>query len=348
MMPARGYAAHSGRAPLTPFDFERRDVGTRDVLIEIDACGVCHSDIHQAESDWGPDIFPMVPGHEIVGTVIEVGQEVTRYSVGDRVGVGCYVASCGDCDACGAGDENYCPDWSTTYNGYERDGLTPTFGGYSDRIVVDEHYVLSIPEGPDTYAVAPLLCAGITVYPPLKQYAGPGKEIGVIGLGGLGHVAVRIAKAMGSRVTVFSHSPSKEADALRLGADAFVVSSDRAALKPLRLSFDMILHSVAAAVDIDTFLGLLKTRGTLAIVGLPVEPLTFDAGSLVGEARAIVGAKLAGVEMTQEMLDFCAEHGIVADVEVIDISDINEAWQRVKDSDVRYRFVIDIAASLRD
>ena len=347
-MQARAYAAHEAGARLAPTTIDRREVGPRDVRIDIEACGVCHSDIHQAEADWGMDIFPMVPGHEIVGTVTQVGSDVTRHRLGDRVGVGCYVASCGDCDACGSGDENYCPDWSTTYNGYERDGVTPTYGGYSDHIVVDERYVLRIPEGPDTRAVAPLLCAGITVYPPLKDYAGPGKEIGVIGLGGLGHVAVRIAKAMGSRVTVFSHSPSKEADAKRLGADAFVVSSDRAAMKPLRMRFDMILHSVAAAVDIDAFLGLLKTRGTLAIVGLPVEPLTFDAGSLVGEARTIVGAKLAGVEATQEMLDFCAEHGIVADVEVIDIADINEAWQRVKDSDVRYRFVIDIAGSLRD
>ncbi|MGA1089978.1 MAG: NAD(P)-dependent alcohol dehydrogenase, partial [Candidatus Nanopelagicales bacterium] len=252
------------------------------------------------------------------------------------------------CPACEAGDENYCPDWSTTYNGYERDGVTPTYGGYADSIVVDEHYVLRIPEGPDTQAVAPLLCAGITVYPPLKDYAGPGKEIGVIGLGGLGHVAVRIAKAMGSRVTVFSHSPGKEADAKRLGADAFASSTDTSAFKAMRMSFDMILSTVSAPIDVDAYLGLLKTRGTLAIVGLPVEPLTFEAGNLVGEARTIVGAKLAGVDATQEMLDFCAEHGIVADVEVIDIADINEAWQRVKDSDVRYRFVIDIAGSLRD
>jgi uncharacterized zinc-type alcohol dehydrogenase-like protein len=347
-MQARAYVATTAGDPLTPTVIERREVGPRDVRIDIEACGVCHSDIHQAEGDWGPDVFPMVPGHEIVGTVTAIGSEVTKHRIGDRVGVGCYVASCRDCAACNAGDENYCPDWSTTYNGYERDGVTPTQGGYSDHIVVDEHYVLRIPEGPATQEVAPLLCAGITVYPPLKDFAGPGKEVGVIGLGGLGHVAVRIAKAMGSRVTVFSHSPGKEADAKRLGADAFVVSSDRAAMKALRMSFDVILHSVSAAVNIDAFLGLLKTRGTLAIVGLPVEPIQFDAGSLIGEARTIVGAKLGGIELTQEMLDFCAEHGIVADVEVIDIADINEAWQRVKDSDVRYRFVIDVAGSLRD
>ncbi|MGA0979937.1 MAG: NAD(P)-dependent alcohol dehydrogenase, partial [Candidatus Nanopelagicales bacterium] len=274
---------------------ERRNVGPRDVLIEIDACGVCHSDIHQAEADWGMDIFPMVPGHEIVGRVTAVGSDVTTHAIGDRVGVGCYVASCRACPACEAGDENYCPDWSTTYNGYERDGVTPTYGGYADSIVVDEHYVLRIPEGPDTQAVAPLLCAGITVYPPLKDYAGPGKEIGVIGLGGLGHVAVRIAKAMGSRVTVFSHSPGKEADAKRLGADAFASSTDTSAFKAMRMSFDMILSTVSAPIDVDAYLGLLKTRGTLAIVGLPVEPLTFEAGNLVGEARTIVGAKLAGV-----------------------------------------------------
>ena len=347
-MQAKAYAAAEAGARLVPMTIERRNVGPRDVLIEIDACGVCHSDIHQAEADWGMDIFPMVPGHEIVGRVTAVGSDVTTHAIGDRVGVGCYVASCRACPACEAGDENYCPDWSTTYNGYERDGVTPTYGGYADSIVVDEHYVLRIPEGPGTQAVAPLLCAGITVYPPLKDYAGPGKEIGVIGLGGLGHVAVRIAKAMGSRVTVFSHSPGKEADAKRLGADAFASSTDTSAFKAMRMSFDMILSTVSAPIDVDAYLGLLKTRGTLAIVGLPVEPLTFEAGNLVGEARTIVGAKLAGVDATQEMLDFCAEHGIVADVEVIDIADINEAWQRVKDSDVRYRFVIDIAGSLRD
>lgn len=347
-MQARAYAAAEAGARLAPTTIERREVGPRDVSIEIDACGVCHSDIHQAEADWGMDIFPMVPGHEIVGRITAVGSEVTKHQIGDRVGVGCYVASCGTCAACEAGDENYCPDWSTTYNGYERDGVTPTYGGYSDHIVVDEHYVLRIPENADTQAVAPLLCAGITVYPPLKDYAGPGKEIGVIGLGGLGHVAVRIAKAMGSRVTVFSHSPSKEADARKLGADAFASSTDTSAFKAMRMSFDMILSTVSAPIDVDAYLGLLKTRGTLSIVGLPVEPLTFEAGNLVGEARTIVGAKLAGVDATQEMLDFCAEHGIVADIEVIDIADINEAWQRVKDSDVRYRFVIDIAGSLRD
>ncbi|MFM9135031.1 MAG: NAD(P)-dependent alcohol dehydrogenase [bacterium] len=346
MMPARGYAAITSRSPLEPFAFERRDVGAHDVLIDIAACGVCHSDIHQAESDWGPDIFPMVPGHEVVGTVSEVGNDVTRFAVGDRVGIGCYVNSCGECEMCGAGDENHCPDWSTTYNGYERDGVTPTYGGYSDRIVVDEKYVLRIPEGPDTFEVAPLLCAGITVYPPLKEYAGPGREVAIVGLGGLGHVAVRIAKAMGSRVTVISHSPGKEADAKRLGADAFVATSDPGALKPLRTSFDMVLSTVSSGIDLDAYLRTLKTRGTFVIVGLPVEEMSFNAGTLVEEARAIVGAKLAGIEMTQEMLDFCAAHGIVADVEVIDFADINAAWERVKATDVRYRFVIDIAGTL--
>ncbi|MEK9736834.1 MAG: NAD(P)-dependent alcohol dehydrogenase, partial [Candidatus Nanopelagicales bacterium] len=335
-MLARAYGAATAGDRIAPMEVQRREVGPLDVRIDIDACGVCHSDIHQAEGDWGPDIFPMVPGHEIVGIVTEAGAEVTKYQVGDRVGVGCYVASCGSCEACQNGDENYCPTWSTTYNGYEQDGVTPTFGGYSDHIVVNENYVLRIPDGVDTQAVAPLLCAGITVYPPLKSYAGPGKEVGVIGLGGLGHVGVRIAKAMGSRVTVFSHSPCKEADARRIGADGFVATHDPSALKPLRMSFDMILSTVSASIDVDAYLNLLKNRGTLAIVGLPVQPLSFEAGNLVGEARTIVGAKLAGVATTQEMLDFCAEHGIVADVEVIDMADINEAWQRVKDSDVRY------------
>ena len=340
-MQARAYGALESKAPITAMTIERREVGPRDVLIDIAACGVCHSDIHQAESDWGPDIFPMVPGHEIVGTVAATGNEVTKFAVGDRVGVGCYVASCGECEMCDQGDHNHCPDWSTTYNGYEQDGETPTHGGYSDHIVVDEDYVLRIPEGPDTFAVAPLLCAGITVYPPLKEYAGPGKEVAIVGLGGLGHVGVRIAKAMGSRVTVLSHSPAKEADAMRLGADAFVATSDPHALKSLRKNFDMVLCTASSGVDVDAYLRTLKTRGTLAIVGLPVEDLTFNAGTLVEEARGIVGAKLAGIADTQEMLDFCAEHGVVADVEVIDIADINEAWQRVKDSDVRYRFVID-------
>lgn len=340
-MQARAYGAQHSGAPLAAMTIQRRDPGPRDVLIDIAACGVCHSDIHQAESDWGLDIFPMVPGHEIVGTVATIGSEVTKFAVGDRVGVGCYVASCGDCDMCDQGDHNHCPDWSTTYNGYEQDGETPTHGGYSDHIVVDEDYVLRIPEGPDTFAVAPLLCAGITVYPPLKQYAGPGKDVAVVGLGGLGHVGVRIAKAMGARVTVISHSPGKEADALRLGADAFVASSTPGALKQLRRSFDLVLCTASSGVDVDSYLTTLKTRGTLAIVGIPVEDLTFNAGNLIGGEKSIRGFVLAGISDTQEMLDFCAEHGVVADVEVIDIADINEAWQRVKDSDVRYRFVID-------
>ena len=340
-MQARAYGAQVSKAPLAPMTIERRDPGPRDVLIDIAACGVCHSDIHQAESDWGPDIFPMVPGHEIVGTVTKIGPDVTKFAVGDRVGVGCYVASCGKCDMCLQEDHNHCPDWSTTYNGYEQDGVTPTRGGYSDHIVVDQDYVLRIPEGPETFAVAPLLCAGITVYPPLKQFAGPGKNVAVVGLGGLGHVAVRIAKAMGARVTVISHSPGKEADALRLGADAFVATSKPNALKELRNSFDLVLCTASSGVDVDSYLKTLKTRGTLAIVGIPVEDLTFNAGNLIGGERSIKGYVLAGIADTQEMLDFCAEHGVVADVEVIDIADINEAWQRVKDSDVRYRFVID-------
>ena len=343
-MQARAYGAQTSKARLAPMTITRRDVGPRDVLIDIAACGVCHSDIHQAESDWGMDIFPMVPGHEIVGTVSAAGPEVTRFAVGDRVGVGCYVASCGECDMCDDGHHNLCPDWSTTYNGYERDGETPTHGGYSDRIVVDSDYVLRIPDGPDTFAVAPLLCAGITVYPPLKDHAGPGAEVAVVGLGGLGHVAVRIAKAMGSRVTVISHSPGKEADALRLGADAFVATSDPKALKALRDSFDLVLCTASSGVDVDGYLKTLRTRGTLAIIGIPVEDLTFNAGNLIGGARSIKGYMLAGVDATQEMLDFCAAHDIVANVEVIDIADINEAWQRVKDSDVRYRFVINTAS----
>ena len=340
-MQARAYGALESKAPITPMTIERREVGPRDVLIDIAACGVCHSDIHQAESDWGMDIFPMVPGHEIVGTVRELGGEVTTFAVGDRVGVGCYVASCGECDMCDRGHHNHCPDWSTTYNGYEQDRATPTYGGYSDHIVVDADYVLRIPDGPDTFAVAPLLCAGITVYPPLKDFAGPGKDVAVVGLGGLGHVGVRIAKAMGSRVTVISHSPSKEADALRLGADAFVATSDPKALKALRDSFDLVLCTASSGVDVDGYLKTLKTHGTLAIVGIPVEDLTFNVGNLIGGARSIKGYMLDGIEGTQEMLDFCATHGIVADVEVIPASQINEAWQRVKDSDVRYRFVID-------
>lgn len=345
-MRAQGYGAATKGARLGPMEFDRREVGPDDVLIDIVACGVCHSDIHQRDGDWGNDIFPMVPGHEIVGTVSEVGAGVADFSIGDRVGVGCYVDSCRECDGCTSGSEQYCSRNVPTYNGMHLDGTTPTFGGYSNRIVVDRAYVLRLPDGLDFLPAAPLLCAGITLYPPLRKFAGPDKRVAILGLGGLGHVGVRIARAMGSHVTVLSHSPGKEADALRLGADAFVCTSDRANLKPLHRSFDVIVSTLSSTFDIESYLRLLKVNGTMVLVGLPVESFTLSAGSLISAGLSLVGSMIGGVAETQEMLHFCAEHGILADVEVIDIADVNEAWERVLASDVRYRFVIDIAKSL--
>lgn len=341
----RGYAALSAKAPLGPFTFERRDPGPNDVVIKILYCGICHSDIHQARDEWGGSAFPMVPGHEIVGHVSAVGASVQRYKVGDAVGVGCFVDSCRDCAACRQGEEQYCDgQLAFTYNGIEKDGKTRTQGGYSDMIVVNEDYVLRIPPALPLDRAAPLLCAGITTYSPLKHWGvGPGQKVGVVGLGGLGHMAVKIAAALGAEVTVFSTSPSKEADARRLGAKNFAVSKDPKVFEGLAGRFDFIIDTVSAAHDLNQYLGLLRLDGTMVVVGVPEKPAEVAAFHLIGRRRTLAGSLIGGIRETQEMLDFCAEKGIASDVEVIPVQKINEAYERTVRADVKYRFVIDLA-----
>ena len=341
-MRVNAYAAPAAGQPLAPTVIERRDVGPDDVLIEIQYAGICHSDIHTVNGDWGPQPFPVVPGHEIVGTVAEVGSDVTRHQVGDRVGVGCMVNSCGECTNCRNGDEQYCLDGMVgTYAGTDRDGST-TQGGYSTHVVVDADFVLSLPDGLDPAAAAPLLCAGITTYSPLRRWgAGPGKQVAVVGLGGLGHMAVKIAHAMGAEVTVLSQSLKKQEDGLRLGADDYHATSDPETFDRLAGRFDLIVNTVSASIDVDAYLGLLAVDGTLVNVGAPAEPLSLNVFSLIGARRSYAGSMIGGVALTQEMLDFCAEHGIGAEVEVIAAKQVNEAYARVLASDVRYRFVID-------
>ena len=339
-----GYAAPAAKAPLGPFTFERRAPGPRDVLIDILFCGVCHSDIHQARDEWGGSIFPMVPGHEIVGKVAEVGNQVRKWKAGDTVGVGCFVDSDRECEACKAGEEQYCESGMTpTYNGYERDGKTPTYGGYSTRITVDENYVLRIPEGIPLDGAAPLLCAGITTYSPLRHFGvKPGDKVAVVGLGGLGHMGVKLAKALGAHVTVLSHSPGKRQDALRLGAEDFIATNDPAVFEKNAGRFDFILDTVSAKHDYGVYLGLLRRDGTMVLVGAPDEPSPLAAMPLLAKRRRLAGSAIGGIRETQEMLDFCAKHGIASDVEVIPIQKINEAYERTVRSDVKYRFVIDI------
>ena len=346
MIPTRGYAATDPKTPLGPFNFERRDPRPHDVLIEIAYCGVCHSDIHQARDEWGGSIFPMVPGHEIVGTVAGVGAEVSRWNVGDTVGVGVFVDSCRVCEACRAGEEQYCLEGMTvTYNGLERDGKTPTYGGYSERIVVDEAYVLRIPEGLPLDGAAPLLCAGITTYSPIRHFLGTpaGAQTAVVGLGGLGHMGVKFLHALGAHVTVLSHSPGKKDDARRLGADDFVATADDDVFEKNAGRFDFILDTVSASHDYNAYLRLLRRDGTMVIVGLP-DPSTLEPGALINKRRRLAGSVIGGIRETQEMLDFCAERGVASDVEVIRIQDVNEAYERTLKSDVRYRFVIDVAS----
>ncbi len=347
-MPTRGYAASDPTTPLRSFDFERRDPRPHDVLIEILHCGVCHSDIHQAHDEWGGSIFPMVPGHEIVGTVASVGADVSRWRVGQTVGVGVFVDSCRRCEACVAGEEQYCLEGMTvTYNGLERDGPTPTYGGYSERIVVDENYVLRIPDGIPLDGAAPLLCAGITTYSPIRHFGGDkAREAAVLGLGGLGHMGVKFLKAMGAQVTVLSHSPGKKDDALRLGADDFVATADEGVFEKNAGRFDFILDTVSASHDYNAYLRLLRRDATMVIVGLP-DPSTLEPGALINKRRRLAGSVIGGIRETQEMLDFCAEHSIASDIETIRIQDVNDAYERTMRSDVRYRFVIDLA-SLRD
>ncbi|STX06927.1 NAD(P)-dependent alcohol dehydrogenase [Kocuria rosea] len=344
MLTVNAYAAPSADAPLEPTTITRREVGPNDVLIEIAYAGICHSDIHTVNGDWGPQHYPLVPGHEIVGTVAEIGPEVTGHAVGDRVGVGCMVNSCGQCTTCRNGDEQYCAEGMVpTYGGADRDG-TITQGGYSTHVVVDAGFVLSVPESLDFAAVAPLLCAGITTYSPLRRWgAGPGRKVAVVGLGGLGHLAVKIAAAMGAEVTVLSQSLKKKEDGLRLGAEHYYATSDRAAFEQLAGSFDLVLNTVSAVIDVDAYLSLLTVDGALVNVGAPAEPLSLNVFSLIGGRRTYAGSMIGGIAETQEMLDFCAEHGIVPETELISADRVNEAYERVLASDVRYRFVIDAA-----
>ncbi|GAA4633876.1 NAD(P)-dependent alcohol dehydrogenase [Actinoallomurus vinaceus] len=343
-MRVHAYAAPAATEPLAPTMIERRDVGPNDVLIEIKYAGICHSDIHTVNGDWGPQPYPLVPGHEIVGVVAEVGAAVTRHQVGDRVGVGCMVNSCGQCTNCRNGDEQYCLNGMVpTYAGVDRDGTT-TQGGYSTHVVVDADFVLSVPEGIDLAAAAPLLCAGITTYSPLRHWeAGPGKKVAVVGLGGLGHMAVKIAHAMGAEVTVLSQSLKKQEDGLRLGADHYHATSDPDTFDQLAGRFDLIVNTVSARIDVDAYLGLLAVDGTLVNVGAPGEPLSINVFSLLSARRSFAGSMIGGIAETQEMLDFCADHHIGADIELISADQINEAYERVLASDVRYRFVIDTA-----
>lgn len=338
----RAYAAPASGEPLAPTTIERREVGANDVLIAIEYAGICHSDIHTVNGDWGPQPFPVVPGHEIVGVVAEVGSGVTRHQVGDRVGVGCLVNSCRECESCRNGDEQYCQRGGVpTYAGRDRDGST-TQGGYSTHVVVDADFALSVPDGLDPAAAAPLLCAGITTYSPLRRWgAGPGKRVAIVGLGGLGHMGVKIAHAMGAEVTVLSQSLKKQEDAQRLGADDFHATSDPATFEQLAGRFDLILNTVSAGIDVDAYLRLLAVDGALVNVGAPPEPFSVQAMTLIGGRRSFAGSMIGGIPETQEMLDFCAEHGLGAEIEVIPADQVNEAYERVLASDVRYRFVID-------
>ena len=348
MITATAYATPAAGAPFTRTTIERRDVGPADVLIDIAYTGICHSDIHTARGDWGPVPYPLVPGHEIAGTVAAVGAEVSKHRVGDRVGVGCFVDSCRVCDNCRAGEEQYCVQGMVnTYGGTDKEGQ-PTVGGYSTRIVVDEDYVLRIPEGVGLDVAAPLLCAGTTLYSPLRHWgAGPGVKVAVVGLGGLGHMGVKLAAAMGAEVTVLSQSLKKQEDALRLGAHHYAATSDEGTFERLASSFDLVVSTVSATVDLDAHLGLLRLNGTLVNVGAPEESLSVSPFSLFTNRRSLAGSSIGGTRQTQEMLDFCAEHGLGAEVEVIRGDEIDAAWERVVASDVRYRFVIDID-SLRD
>jgi len=343
----KGYATHDKQAKFAPFDFERRDVGPNDILIDIEYAGICHSDIHQARAEWEPmipSIYPMVPGHEIVGRVAQVGNAVTKFKAGDVAGIGCFVDSCRECPACQQGVEQYCIKGSAqTYNSTEMDRETPTFGGYSKQYVVDEQYALKVKATGDHSGIAPLLCAGITTYSPLKRWkVGAGTKVAVAGLGGLGHMGVKLAAAMGADVTVLSTSPSKETDARRLGAKYFLNTKDEDAMRSAAGSFDFLLDTISAPHDYNAYLGLLTLNGVMVVVGVPTEPLPLHAFSLIGGNKVLAGSLIGGIPETQEMLDFCAEHNITSDVEVIMPDRIEEAYDRTVKADVRYRFVIDM------
>jgi alcohol dehydrogenase (NADP+) len=339
------YAATSPKSQLEPFTIERREPGAHDVLVEILYCGICHSDIHMVRDEWKNARYPMVPGHEIVGRIRRMGENVRRWKLGDIVGVGCIVDSCRRCEACRSGEEQFCENHPTmTYGGFERDGRTPTYGGYSTQMTVNEDYVLRVARDQPLQRVAPLLCAGITTYSPLRRHSvRGGHHVAVVGLGGLGHVGVKIAKALGAAVTVISHSPQKRGDAMALGADDFLPMQDNDAMRLSTNRFDFILDTLSAPHDYNTYLNLLKRDCTMVLVGLP-EPTMFSAGPLIFGRRNLSGSLIGGLRETQEMLDFCADYGVLADVEVIPIQKVNEAYDRAVKSDVRYRFVIDMAS----
>lgn len=346
MLATRGYAVKTPSSHFEPFDFERREVGPHDVLIKILYCGICHSDIHQARDEWGRSLYPMVPGHEIAGKVVQVGTEVKKFKLNDIVGVGCFVDSCRTCNSCKESEEQFCEKHlSLTYNGTEQDTKTPTYGGYSSQIVVNENYVLSISPKLKLDSVAPLLCAGITTYSPLKRFnVGPGKRVAIVGLGGLGHMGVKFAAAMGAEVTLLSTSPSKEEDARRLGAKKFVITTEPKNLEALTNYFDLILVTISAEYDVNQYLNLLRKGGVMVVVGIPEKALNLQPFSLIGKRRQIAGSLIGGIRETQEMLDYCAEKNITSDVEIIPIQKIEEAYDRTIKSKVKFRFVIDMSS----
>ncbi|HEX6126355.1 MAG TPA: NAD(P)-dependent alcohol dehydrogenase [Pyrinomonadaceae bacterium] len=343
----KGYATHGPDAKFSPFEFTRRPIGANDILIDIEYCGICHSDIHQAKNEWAemmPAVYPMVPGHEIVGRVSQVGDAVTKFKVGDVAGIGCFIDSCRECQGCTSDHEQYCVKGAAfTYNGTEMDRETPTYGGYSNKYVIDENYALKVNAEGDLAGVAPLLCAGITTYSPLRRFnVGPGQKVGIVGLGGLGHMGVKLAKAMGAEVTIFSTSPGKEADSKKLGADNFVLSRDADAMAALANSFNFILDTVSADHELMPYIGLLGMGGAMVVVGVPPSPVMIHQGALVMGNKILAGSLIGGIAETQEMLDFCAANDVTADVEVITPDRIEEAYDRTLKSDVRYRFVIDM------
>jgi len=345
-MKTKGYVVKSAKAALEKYEFERRQLRPRDVALDIAFAGICHSDIHQAREEWGPALFPMVPGHEIVGKVTQVGSQVSKFKVGDTIGVGVFIDSCRKCASCNAGLEQYCVEGMTgTYNTYERDGKTIAFGGYSNKFVIDEDYAVHVPDNLDKAGVAPLMCAGITLYSPLKNWkAGPGKKVGVMGLGGLGHMGVKFAHALGAETTVFSHSPEKKTDALRMGADHFILTKEVKELDKYKQTYDLILNTVSADLDLEPYLQLLKLDGTLVVIGLPGKPYAINAGTLLGQRRSLAGSMIGGIAELQEMLNFCGKHNILSEVEVIKADYINTAYDRTVASDVKYRFVIDASS----
>ena len=345
MSKTKSYAAMTAKAALAPYVFDQREPREHDVAIEIKFCGICHSDIHQARDEWGGSSFPMVPGHEIAGIVTAVGSKVTKYKAGDKVGVGCFVDSCRKCVQCRKGLQQYCAvGMVVTYNGREYDG-TPTFGGYSEKIVVDENYVLRMPDNLPLDAAAPLLCAGITLYSPLKHWqAGPGRRVAIIGLGGLGHMGVKLSHALGAEVTILSQSLKKQADGKRLGADHYFATSDPATFTKLKGSLDLIINTVSTGIDWNQYIDLLNVDGSMVIVGVPDKAIPVGGLSLIMGRRSLAGSVIGGIPETQEMLDFCGKHNIASDIELIPIQKVNEAYERVLKGDVRFRFVIDLTS----